>query len=80
VKLTYCRSCEAPIAWTVTTNGKKMPVDADTVAASSGFRLEDEDSEEPLARFVPKAQPGERLYVSHFSTCPNAGDWRGRSR
>ena len=32
MKLSECRSCHAPIVWTTTSNGKRMPVDADPIA------------------------------------------------
>lgn len=32
-RITRCRSCRARIVWFETPNGKKMPVDADTVEA-----------------------------------------------
>lgn len=77
VKLAHCRSCEEPIVWAVTTNGKKMPVDADPVVAQRGFRLTDlRDDEPPIASFTTTPGDGERLYQSHFSTCPNADEHR----
>jgi hypothetical protein len=70
--------------WTVTaTNRKRMPVDADPVAVDRGFRL-DPDPEDVLsaagevivATFTMQPAPGERLYVSHFATCPKAAAHR----
>lgn len=82
-----CRSCGAPMIWTTTEKGKKMPVDADPVEAERGFRLVDADGvpvdlsaeavEEPLtAMFTVNPEPGEQLYVSHFGTCPDAAQHR----
>ena len=77
MKLAYCRSCEWPIIWVVTEKGKNMPVDADPVSAPRGFRLEEQDDgRAPLAKFVSQPEPGERLYESHFSTCPHAAQHR----
>ena len=77
MKLAACRSCDAPIIWTVTTNGKRMPVDADPIVAARGFRLDDEvEGEAPLAIFTQTPAADERLFVSHFSTCPNAAQHR----
>ena len=76
--LAHCRACNAPIIWAVTASGKNMPVDADAVVAPRGFRLEDGDT--VLAVFTAAPELNERLYQSHFSTCPNAGDYRGRTR
>jgi hypothetical protein len=91
VKLSRCRSCEEPIIWTITTNGKRMPVDAEPVVAARGFRIDEtlldeaqmgfnEDELRPgkdvLATFITEPQPGELLYLSHFATCPNAAQHR----
>jgi len=91
MKLSRCRSCGEAILWTITTNGKRMPVDAEPVVAARGFRLDEtvlddaqmgfnEDDLRPgkelLVTFVVEAPPGERLYQSHFATCPNAAEHR----
>jgi len=91
VKLSRCRSCKEPIIWTVTSNGKRMPVDADPVKAARGFRIDeqlldeaqmgfDEDELRPgkdvVATFTATPAPGERLYISHFATCPDANEHR----
>lgn len=76
MKLSHCRSCAAPIVWTVTTNGKRMPVDADPIVAPRGFRLEELDGETITAAFTGVPDPQERLYQSHFATCPNSDQHR----
>ncbi len=91
MRLSRCRSCEAAIIWTITTNGKRMPVDADPVASVRGFRIDEtlldeaqmgfnDDDLKPgkdvLAIYVMDAAPGERLYLSHFATCPDADQHR----
>jgi hypothetical protein len=91
VKLSRCRSCGEPIVWTITTNGKRMPVDAEPVVAPRGFRIDedvldeaqqgfnDDDlrpGKELIARFAPVPDVGERLYQSHFSACPQGANWR----
>lgn len=77
MKLAYCRSCDWPIVWVITEKGKNMPVDADPVSAPRGFRLDDQgDETAPRAQFIARPDPNERLYVSHFSTCPNAAQHR----
>lgn len=49
----------------MTTNaGKRMPVNADSVSVTDGATL-----------FDPKAG-----HVSHFATCPQARDWKGKTR
>lgn len=79
-----CRSCDAPVIWTETEKGKRMPVDAEPSRSGSfelrtdgpfarpnGTRLEEGV---PLAVWNPDAN--EERYVSHFSTCPDAKGWR----
>lgn len=86
--LARCASCDAPIFWTLTRKLKNMPVDAEPVEVAKGFRLVDRDgalvdpAEEEGEGRVPRAvytaapEPGERLYVSHYATCPQAAQWR----
>jgi hypothetical protein len=72
-----CRSCQARITWLETAGGKKLPVDEDptpegnivvvgTIAHVLG-KME-----------MAKLATGTPRYVSHFATCPQAGEWRGR--
>jgi hypothetical protein len=62
-RINFCRSCKAPIVWMLTSNGKKMPVDANSVIARD---------EPAFARFYePKAG-----HISHFATCPQSKEWR----
>jgi hypothetical protein len=72
-----CKSCRAPILWTVTESGKRMPLDfapsADgTVAISVG---EHEGRRAWRSRI---AELGEAVVrrKSHFATCPNAATHR----
>lgn len=91
MKLSRCRSCEAPILWVITTNGKRMPVDVEPVVASRGFRIDEtlldeaqmgfnegdlKPGKDLLATFTAEPAQGEQLYVSHFATCPNAAAHR----
>jgi hypothetical protein len=75
--MSRCRSCGASVIWTVTVNGKKMPVDAEP-SCDGVFFLERDDGDGEvhavhLARVDPGLhRPGDRLYTSHFATCPNA--------
>ncbi len=71
-KLSYCRSCWAPVLWCKTLSGKRMPVDAKPVAdgdlgiSNTGV----------TGRNVHN---GPNRYTSHFSTCPNASSHRKRA-
>lgn len=84
-RLAHCRSCGEPVIWAITARGKHMPLDADPVDARRGFRLEQGEELDdldpvlgvpPTARFTSAPEPGEQLYQSHFSTCPNAAHHR----
>lgn len=77
--MSTCRSCNKPIRWLELKSGKKMPVDpdpfelweaevGDTVVTASG----------DVVKFDPVKHAGDdrEVYVSHFSTCPQADSWR----
>ena len=75
MKMSECRSCGEQIIWTVTSTGKKMPVDADT-SSEGTFRLEESgDQMDVVAVFAKKGSEPE-LHVSHFATCPDRSSWR----
>lgn len=74
-----CRSCQARIIWTVTTGGKDMPVDAEP-ATDGTIQLVDRRhlGLKPQARVLKVADRfgKTRLRLSHFVSCPQAGQWR----
>lgn len=71
-----CSSCQAPIIWSTTRNGKRMPVDAEPVPLEGGggnITLGDLRDGSPLATVHgnPASLFGAtRVYRSHFVTCP----------
>lgn len=74
-----CRSCGAPIVWVVVRpGGRRMPVDAEP--GPDGTVVIDSDG--TMARVLSGAAlvgarvDGTPLYLSHFATCPQAGEWR----
>jgi hypothetical protein len=75
-----CRSCNASIIWTITTNGKRMPIDAEPV--EDGNVMVDEFSN---ANYLSAEQrqiyiaKGGKLFKSHFATCQFAETHRRRS-
>lgn len=74
--LSKCRSCQASIIWAITASGKRIPIDAEPAERPSGlFRLE---PAAPGYEFWPRAisVSSERVYLSHFVTCPNADQHR----
>lgn len=86
-EVTSCDSCSAPITWTVTANGAKMPVDAMGDPAGNLLVSPDDDPNGvPIATVASrdlKRWPGVTSIdvlrtVSHFSTCPQRDQWRRR--
>ena len=74
-----CKSCGAPVVWTVTHNGKAMPVDADPV--ENGNIVLRRDGETVVAEYPGREHPSlfeapRPRYVSHFATCPERDQWR----
>jgi hypothetical protein len=67
-----CSSCEAPIIWTVTESGKRMPVDA-TPAGKVTVLVRD-----PAGGDTPISKQRDH-YVSHFATCPQADRHRKKT-
>lgn len=83
--MALCRSCEAPIIWTRTTRGELMPIDADPVP-DGNVVLTGRQVESRTGGYVPESKveaatitlfdDGATRYLSHFATCPHAGEWR----
>jgi hypothetical protein len=71
-----CRSCGAPVIWTVTERGKRMPVDAEP-NPQGNIRLEQSTGDAPLtAVYMRERTASVELYTSHFATCPQSRQWR----
>jgi hypothetical protein len=68
-ELGSCRSCDAPIEWAVTNNGRRIPLD---VAPGDRPNIVIDAG---VAYAVP---PGKGDRTSHFVTCPNADAHRRR--
>jgi hypothetical protein len=74
-----CTSCGALMIWTVTTAGKRMPIDA-APAADGNVKLTDRGAAMPPLAVVT-TNPAQLFGVkqrwkSHFATCPQAGAHR----
>ncbi len=78
-----CRGCGAPVVWIPTPGGKSMPCDAEQVLyrARKGAKgkIVTPNGQVLSADIgvAPEAATGVG-YVSHFATCPNAGEFRRR--
>lgn len=81
-----CSSCGADVIWCTTTKGKSMPVDKEPV--DTGNLILEHGAGVPKAIVVGDrgvfdlddnggGAPAPR-YVSHFVTCPNAQEHRGK--
>ncbi len=79
-----CRSCAAPVFWTVTANGKKMQVDAEP-AADGNVEVNRQGGivrARVLSRHELEELPDDEhgalaeLHKAHFATCPDSDYWR----
>lgn len=78
MKTSPCRGCGEPMIWTTTSKGKNMPVDEEEVRLMGeqlGFLLREEGGK-VYADAVRGKSYGGPARVSHWSTCPNAADFR----
>lgn len=82
-RVTRCRGCGKPIAFIKTVKGKSMPVDPEErkfvpdVNGRMKFVMADGtvlSGEKPM----DGDQDVHRGYISHFSTCPEADNFRRR--
>jgi hypothetical protein len=83
-KIEKCSACEAPIVWTETSTGAKMPVDASPSEAGNVALFPTVEGRW-IALVLGKrthAAPGSSAerYTSHFATCPYAEHFRKRGR
>lgn len=80
--MSTCRSCHQRITWLRTPGGKAIPVDEDP--SDEGNILIDVERCQLVAKVFKNADaarefaPEEPRYLSHFVTCPQAGEWRRR--
>lgn len=79
-----CNSCRAPILWTTSfKTGKPSPLNPEPVE-NGNIEVMPDKNNPSMAISIPARPPLIRgdalLYVSHFSTCPQSKDWRGKKR
>lgn len=89
-----CGSCLAPVLWARTESGKLMPVDREPTEHGNILLSHRGLGEPPTVLYQSPEQIAKlraeherspqdgplRLYVSHFTTCPNATQHRRRRR
>lgn len=81
MKAARCSSCNGRIVWALTSTGRRMPVDLAPVEGGNVLLVEQAGGLPPRAEVLGKAdRPAEGVltYLSHFSTCPEAGAHRRR--
>lgn len=80
-----CGSCDAPIRWGLTVDGKRMPLDPRPSEEGSVYVLQEGPRAGRLrvlnaTEVVRARRYGVDLYLSHFESCPNATAHRGIPR
>ena len=83
--MSRCKSCGAEIIWIKMKSGKAMPVDAEQVTywekPRAAGKVITPNGEIVSCEFEGDLQKATGIgYISHFSTCPNAGKHRRRER
>lgn len=75
-----CRSCGADIVFIGTPRGTMIPCDAQPVRFDPSERGDSKvvtESGNVVSAFI-STKGMEKGYISHFATCPNAGEFRRR--
>jgi hypothetical protein len=76
-----CRSCRAPIVWVGTEHGKAMPLDAEPYTGDDPrglFVIRTDGGKVTGVAVPPDVFADEPHYRAHWSTCPQADQWRRR--
>jgi hypothetical protein len=82
-EVTKCRSCDAEVLWVTLPSGKRCPIDVeqrpDGNVKLDGCEAADGNQAAHVAgakELVDLRASKAALYISHFATCPSAGEWR----
>lgn len=77
-----CSTCHAPIIWAITERDKRAPFDAEPAAGGTAILSWSAGETAVHSRILRVAQREGRtdLRLSHFATCPDAAEWRSRTR
>jgi hypothetical protein len=79
-----CRSCDAHVVWAKTLDGRNIPLDAEPMGGWDAPRVFPDGNLRPVLSdrringhlTVEYVTPGEGKYRTHFSSCPDANEWR----
>lgn len=76
--MSACSSCGAAILWSITPNGKRMPLDEEPVPHGNVIVHTERGQlrAETLKKDDERRESGEPLYLSHHATCPHGKSWR----
>ena len=78
--MSKCKSCGAKIIWLPTIGGKSMPCDPEPIPyredSLGSMMIVTNDGRVVRAKIDASSETVG--YVSHFATCPDAEEWRGR--
>lgn len=80
-----CRGCKATVLWAVMESGKRNPLNPEPDAERGNIRVPDDyplTKAKALGAELAAGQRamGERLYLSHFASCPERGKFRKSER
>jgi len=69
-----CKACGERIIFLITKNKKWIPVDMDSISEEDISYMASRNEDDPLLEF----KYGE--HITHFTTCPNADDFRDQGK
>ena len=73
-----CRSCGAKLLWVeMASTGKRMPLDL-APSPRGNIAVSDMRPGKTPVGHVLKSTSSTDLYLSHFVTCPQRGEWRSK--
>lgn len=75
---TVCRSCRAPIVWSVSERGKRIPLGPEAGTSGTGRFILTPDGLGGTIAVALKADDPQAGLINHFATCPDRDAWRRR--
>ena len=75
MKQSNCKKCGMPIRWIISKNGRWMPADYEEITTVGGETIIKEDGS-----VMSLCDAGEVGFISHFTTCQYADDFRTKDK